>query len=344
MYTVFQKTYRIVALLSLLFVAACGRRSNSNKKTDLNSIANNIAHKTMADDYPKIPGEDLLNDLGSNRLYAELQSRYTQQLMALSAETGRDKAKLILVIMSPEVGKFASNANTFGIPFILQLCSGQGIDCIDITPDLSEWTTVNDPSRAPISGNWSPAGAAMAAKMLESAITKYEDYHNPIAHDAAARPATLGDLLQLKDKEDEEDDKEGKVKPAFRMAINSQGLRMDHNVSAFKTRQRILFLGDSRILTPDLDEQHSITALLQQTFPNKEIINAGCNNYTMEDYLSLYMQKARYTDPDVVIVCTNGGDLLDEYFSQRNRYSRTNKGYKPTILEKRFYDQLVKPN
>lgn len=344
MHTVFHKTYRVAALLSLLFVAACGHSSSNGKKTNLNTIANNIARKTMADDYPKIPGEDLLNDLGSNRLYAELQSRYAQQLMALSAETGRDKAKLIVVVMSPEVGKFASNANTFGIPYILQLCSSQGIDCIDITPDISEWTTVNDPLRAPQSGNWSPAGAAMAAKMLESAITKYEDYHSPIVHDAALRPATLGDLLQLKEKEEEEDDKQGRVRPAFSMGINSQGLRMDHKVSAFKTRQRILFLGDSRILTPYLDDAHTITALLQNSFPGKEIINAGCSNYTMEDYLSLYVDKARYTDPDVVIVCTNGGDVLDEYFSQRNHYSRTDRGYKPSTLEKRFYDQLIKTN
>ena len=64
----------------------------------------------------------------------------------------------------------------------------------------------------------------------------------------------------------------------------------------------------------------------------------------MDDYESLYKEKARYTEPDIVLVCTNGGDILDEYFTQRNHYSRRQKIYPGTDVEKSFYYHLYGDN
>jgi len=162
-----------------MWLSSCGERNDRKTKTsDINELANKIGRKTAMEDYPKIPGEELLQDLGSNRLFGELQSRYSQQMLALHAAVTADNAKFIVVIMGPDVGKFASPSNTYGISFITQFCTNQSIDWIDLTPDISEWTTVNDPNRAPVNGNWSKAGAAMAAKMLAGAVSKYDDYSN----------------------------------------------------------------------------------------------------------------------------------------------------------------------
>lgn len=325
-------------LCGALLLSSCGERNDHKTKTsDINELANKIGRKTAIEDYPKIPGEELLQDLGSNRLFGELQSRYSQQMLALHAAVTADNAKFIVVIMGPDVGKFASPSNTYGISFITQFCTNQSIDWIDLTPDISEWTTVNDPNRAPVNGNWSKAGAAMAAKMLAGAVSKYDDYSNPTSLTSADRPYSFGDLLKP-----EADEQEGK--PKVRMHINDQGLRMGYNITFPKSKQRVLLLGDQKLLTPDLDDDHTITTYLQRAFPDKEFINAGHPNYTIEDYVSLYTDKARYTEPDVVILCTNGGDILDEYFSQRNHFARSGKGYRPTETELNFYKQFTKSN
>lgn len=306
-----------------------------------------IARKTAIEDYPKVPGEDILRGMSANLLYGELQSRYAQQLTALKAAVDEDHAKLMVVVMTPEVGKFATYANTYGIPYIVQICANQGIDCIDITPDISEWTSVNDPARAPVGGGWSRAGATFCAQMLAGVLVKYDDYHNANTFPEEERPETFGDLTAESEQADDAEVKkplqEGE-RSNKKFTVNSQGLRMFHTVTFPKTRQRILFLGDSRILNPFIDDDHTITQQLQMRYPDKEILNAGHASYTMEDYLSLYREKARYAEPDIVIVCTNGGDILDEYFSQRNRYSRDEKVYRPTEQERRFYDQASGKN
>jgi len=334
---------QLLLVCCMFAFAGCGQ--HKGKKTNLNTLANEIGRKSMNEEYPKVPGDDLLQEVVGNRLYGELQNRYTQQLVALKAATDRDNTKLIIVVMTPEVGKFATNANTYGAPFIVQVCSNQGIDCIDITPDISEWTSVNDPKRMPIGGNWSKEGAQFAAQMLEGVVAKYEDFHSTKTFPAAERPSTFGDVKQVNDNEDDDHDKnpqDGVKKQPYRFTVNKQGLRMDHEVTFPKTKQRIVFLGDSRILNPFMDDEYCITWLLQRRFPDKEIVNAGNLSYTMEDYLSLYYEKVRYLEPDVVVVCTNGGDVLDEFFSHRNHYARTGKCYKPTALERQYYRQATK--
>ena len=101
-----------------------------------------------------------------------------------------------------------------------------------------------------------------------------------------------------------------------------------------------MFMGNGQIYCPYLDDKMTPTALLQQKSPGKEFINAGYANYTIEDYLDLYMQKARYAEPDILVLCTSGEDVFSYFFTQRNRYSRIQKLYKPTPVEEEFYKQL----
>eukprot|EP01030_Chromulinospumella_sphaerica_P024517 gene24517-24600_t len=172
--------------------------------------------------------------------------------------------------------------------------------------------------------------------MLAGVLVKYDDYHNATTFAEEERPETFGDLTAESEQVDDVDAKkplqEGE-RTNTKFTVNKQGLRMFHSVAFPKTRQRVLFLGDSRILNPFINDDHTITQQLQMRYPDKEILNAGHASYTMEDYLSLYREKSRYAEPDIVIVCTNGGDILDEYFSQRNRYARSEKVYRPTEQE-----------
>ncbi len=237
--------------------------------------------------------------------------------------------------MTPEVGKFTNAANTYGIPYIIETCTNLGIDCVDFTPDISEWMEA-DSKRVPVESNFTKEGTAFMTGQLSSVVEKYDGYSSPVTH-PGQKPETFGDLTTKED-----DILDGDKNIPYRLTVNSQGLRMNHNLTFPKHKQTILFLGDSRIFNPYVDNEYIITELLQRKYPDKEIINAGNMRYTMEDYYTLYVEKARYTEPDVVIVCTNGGDILDNYFSQRNKYSRSGRSYKPTELEQKFYQQLPK--
>jgi len=321
----------MLALPPLLMAGAC-----SDKKQSLTGMANELAKTSLANDYPRIPTDELVREVNGNSLYAELKDRYSQSLSALKNEAAVDHAKIIVVVMTPEVGKFTSAANTAGIPFILETCTNMGVDFVDFTPDISEWME-SDPKHAPLEGNFTKQGTAFMADLLGSVITKYDEYRSPKIFPAGEKPETFGDLVQKKDEV-----LDGEKNIPYRLTVNAQGLRMNHNITFPKRKQTILFLGDSKIFNPYVDNDDITTELLQKRYPDKEIVNAGNLQYTMEDYYSLYLEKARFVEPDLIVVCTNGGDVLDNFFSQRNRYSRAGKSYKPSPLEKKFYQQMSK--
>jgi hypothetical protein len=104
-------------------------------------------------------------------------------------------------------------------------------------------------------------------------------------------------------------------------------------------KQRIVFAGDSRIFNPFIDDDLTICRRLQAMMPDIEIINGANICGAMDDYTTLYTDKLRYLEPDVLVVCTHGADIVDEFFSHRNRYSRQRKSYKPSKAEKEFYDK-----
>ena len=98
-------------------------------------------------------------------------------------------------------------------------------------------------------------------------------------------------------------------------------------------------MGDSAFFSPFLNDEYTIAAVLQQMFPDAEIMNTAIIGYTIDDYLTLWNEKAKYAEPDMVIVQTNGADITDLYFSQRNVVSRTHKPYYPTPNEEKFYKE-----
>lgn len=321
-------------LLTMGLCAACG--NNSSTKQNINEMANAIGRKTMVEEYPKVPGDELLQEMPGNILYSDLCRRYTQHLTNLKAATDSDHVKLVVLVMTPEVGKFYTVANMYGIPYILQICTNLKIEVKDITPAIAEWSAVNDGRRDPVVGDWSRAGAAYAAQCMAGLIKENMGYKSGLKFKDKDRPAMLGDCVQATDENNAEDGTQT-LRKTWRVSINNQGLRSDKELIFPKTRQRVVLMGDSRILNPYLDNEYTIAYLLQKQFEQVEIINAGYNNYCMDDYQTLYTEKTRYTEPDVLIVCTNGGDITDEYFSHRNRYSRNKKCYKPTDGEVEFY-------
>ena len=93
---------------------------------------------------------------------------------------------------------------------------------------------------------------------------------------------------------------------------------------------------------PFLDNEYMATEILQNKMPDREILNASAWGYTVKDYLDLYKEKAKKSQADVVIVVTNGNDILDYYFSKRNLLGRKNSPTIPTKDELEYYEKYLK--
>ncbi len=292
--------------------------------------------KKVVEDFPKIPHDEILQQMAGNRLYGELQLSYKNTLITLKTETDYDCTKLIVVIMTPEVGRNVTLANTYGIPYILKTCDNLGLDCYDLSTQLAT-KDMAEIALFPEEGIWSKTGAVYIAGLLGDIIEKYNDQRSSKDPSGKPKPALFGDLPP---DINEVQDVEKTTK--FRLKGNSQGFRMDHNLTFPKKKQSILILGDDKIFNQYLENEFIATALLQKRFPDKEIINAGMPHYTIDDFESLYRERARFVEADLVILCTDGGDILDQYFSQRNQFSRQKKIYLPTPTEEDFYDQLYR--
>lgn len=320
--------------LSILLYAAC-----KFKNKNINDIAFKTERNAIINKYPHIPNDDMLLGMNNNALYNELKERYRQSLITLKAETDNDSARLVVVIFSPEVGKELSLSNTYGIPYIIQCCNQIGIDCIDLSAAIAE----KDPSQVaqvPFDGYWSKPGASFVADVIaKNVIEKYKDDKITKTYPLASKIAIFGDLPPRHD-----DIIEGEKDMPYRLKVNAQGLRMDHDLLFPKKKQTLLFLGGTDIFQPYIDNEFISTIILNKKYPDKEIVNAAMENYTLEDDETLYREKARYTHPDVVIVFTNGKDILGYYFSARNKYSRSKQIYMPSEKEITYYREIYKKN
>ncbi len=304
------------------------------KKNDLNEKALISERKSINDRYPKIPTEEILQQNTGAHLYTELQEHYRSSLESFKSIAENDCVKLVVVILTPELGKSQTLANTYGVPFILETCNSLNIDCIDLTPSIVS-NDLNDITLLPEDIHWSKNGSAYIANLLTNIVFKYGNLRNTKTYPDSMRAKGIGDL-PLNDNEV----LGGEMNLPYRLKTNAQGLRMNHNLTFPKKKQTILFLGNSNIYSPYIDNEFIATELLQTRFPDKEILNAGMEKYTIEDELSLYVEKAKYAEPDVVVLCTDGSDLINYFFTQRNHFSRLKKVYNPSATEKAFYSEL----
>ncbi len=330
------KALRYILFFTAIVLALFGGAGCNVKQKTITQLAFKAQKDRIIEDFPKIPHDEILQQISGNRLYGELQEEYKNSLISLKTLTDKDAARLVVVVITPEVGKAATLANNYGIPYIKRTCENVGVDYIDFSNDFTE-VDMTEVMQVTDEGAWSKNGAALVAKMLDTVLMRYHDQESSRKSMSAGRPAIFGDLQPGRD-----EIVDGNNNMPYHVKVNAQGLRMNHDLAFPKTKQTILILSDAKMYSPFLDNDFIATNLLQKKYPDKEIINAAVPNYTMDDYETLYKEKARFTEPDLVIVVTDGSDILDEFFTQRNHYSRTQKLYLPTKVEADFYDQLYR--
>ncbi len=324
-------------ILAISVLNSCGP-DNSHKSTTTAADVATENNKKKIDElnkqYPRIPDDRILENNGSSSaLYAELKGRYKDNLTKLKEDVAATGAQFVVVIITPEAGRQPTLPNVYGIPFIKSTCSQLGIECIDMSPALAT-QDLKVITQTPKDGHWSKKGAIFLASQLAPIIKKHSDAKSTLSYKDAERPETFGDLPP----NDDEVLDGGKNLP-YHLTANGQGCRMSHNLKFPKAKQHILFLGGSQIYSPFLDNEFIATTLLEKQFPNAEMINTGMIASSLDDYVSLFEEKAKYCEPDLVIVQTNGGDITDFFFSNRNHLSRIQKPRLPSPNEAKFYAQ-----
>ncbi len=329
----------VFIIISGFVVAAC-----SGTKEKKAAVEEPGTSKTMdfGDDnpyleqYPRVPEWETFTKNGStaNQVYADLVQRFKKNLSEFKKATDSSGAKLEVVIFTPDAGKGMSKASAHSLPDLKRLLSETGISFTDLTPELGK-RSAKDITQVPKDGHWSKKGAELLAQLFTPIIKKHDADRSPVTY--KERPEVFGDLDASADQVLDG----GKDLP-YHLVTNSQGLRMNYDLGFPKKKQRILFMGDSQMYSPFLDNEFIATHLLQGQFPEKEILNAGVISYSIDDFVTLYRDRLKYSEPDVIVLGLNANDIYEMYFSHRNRFSRTHAQFKPTNDEKALYEYLFK--
>ncbi|MCF8450055.1 MAG: hypothetical protein K9G49_09325 [Taibaiella sp.] len=282
--------------------------------------------------YKETPDERILENNGANSpLYRELKERYKTHLLKLKQQVEATGAKFVVVIISPEVGANISLLTRYGHPYIKTACNEIGAEVYDLSPVIAAQKPEKI-TQVPRDGHWSKDGAIFLANQLEPIIKKYISHKSTVTYTSAERPETFGDLAP-----NTEEILDGGKDLPYKVVANAQGLRMDHDLKFPKTKQHILFLGGSQFYSPFLDNEFISTSVLAKRYPDIEMINAGMWAGCTDDFISLWEEKAKYSEPDVVLLQTNGTDITDLFFTNRNHLSRSKKPYLPSPIEEKYF-------
>ena len=90
----------------------------------------------------------------------------------------------------------------------------------------------------------------------------------------------------------------------FRITINEQGLRADHEYAAEPAEgiTRIAVVGDSTTFGEEVDDQQTLPVYLEQRLPDSEILNFGVHGYGAGQMLLLLEERVFDYRPDLVVV------------------------------------------
>lgn len=276
-------------------------------------------------DAPYLPeGEDLL---------VELKVRYDGAFKELVAETEKTGSPLVALFVPYEDYDSPSPKETMDMcrQFYRELCGKLHVDFLDLTDVFLRFPS-HVTTLLPDDPHLSRFGHGVVARELGAHVqARYKDART--AFSSRRKPRHFGDFKPNENTIDDE------VLP-FSFRTNRQGLRMDYDVSFPKTRQRILVLGDSVTFGPFVENQETYVAVLNRLYPGSEYINAAVSGYTISDELSLFTERARHMEPDLVILQVSVNDIAGMFYALNTLSNRKGEVFEPTDVEMEFVERL----
>lgn len=338
--------FAILPLLILLLVAETGARFMYFETTGKNreSFAlmltyKQIKFKILARRANRIAGglpntENLMDALYSpigKDVLNSFEVEYEDNFKLLKEEADRIGSKLALLYLSTDFSE-NSHGKEASQQFFSQLAKKYGVEFLDTIDALSLYPE-ETVTLLPNDGHLSRFGNKIMAEELSKYIDKYSDYRADFRFDS--KPKRFGDLSP-------NDNSIWQYNPnmPYRVIVNKQGLRMDYDLNFPKEKQRVLVLGDSYTFGPYLDNHDTYPALLDEKYPDKEIINAGISGYTITDEVSLFLERAKYTEPDIIILQVFDNDIPGLFYFKKNEFDRKKQAKKPSKVEIDFLNNL----
>ena len=284
-----------------------------------------------------LPTDELLNAKNplSAKMYKDLKERYKKDFVELIADIKSTGAKPVLCWVTTEIGIAQTPVQMYGKIFIKQLCVENGVEFNELGGPILN--NLRASTFMPKDGHFNKLGAKYICDFADGIISRYKNVNSKVTYSDKERSELFGDgdvsVDEIRDG--------GKGLP-YRLKVNKQGLRMNYDLKFPKKKRRILFIGDSEFFFPFLDNENTAEGQLQTKHPELEILNAANWGYSIDDYLSLWKERAKYSEPDVVLLQSSGTDITDLFFTNRMKFSRHREHLQPTELEKQFYEALTK--
>jgi lysophospholipase L1-like esterase len=254
---------------------------------------------------------------------------YEETFATLVQETEKIQTKLLMLYIPQDNYK---NSRLPNREFYRQVAAKYHVEYIDCTEEFLkypvDWITL-----LPENGHLSRFGNHIVAEHVAPYLEKYSDYRSP--HTFRHHPERFGDLKPHQDRIWNV----MRIMP-YRVITNSQGLRMEYDLMFPKQKQRILVLGDSYTFGPFLANHHCYPNILDSTYPDREIINAGIAGYTITDEVSLFQERAKYAEPDITILQVLENDIEGLFYFVKNQYDREGRTFTPSDKEKALIQHL----
>lgn len=264
-------------------------------------------------------------------LRTALKQEYEDNFQQLLSEVTAVGAKLAVLYLPSDNYKHSFGQNELR-SFYALLAQKYAVPFLDLTDDFFVFDE-EVPMLLPENGHLSRFGNQLVVKKLTALIDQNTDFRALFYFQN--RPKLLGGLspndqsIWLYD-----------FYMPYRVKTNKQGFRMAYDLTFPKQKQRLLFLGDSFTFGPYLANHETYCGLLQKKYPNKEIINAGVAGYTITDELSLFQERAKFAEPDLVFLQVLDNDLFGLFFLKRNEFDRKRQVKEPTPVEIDFLNKV----
>jgi len=252
----------------------------------------------------------------------KFRREYENTFATFVKEANKIRTKVSVLYMPQDNYKQSTLHNR---KFYRELAAKYQVDYIDCTDEFLkypvDWITL-----LPENGHLSRFGNKIVVEKVSEYIDKYTAYRSNFTF--RQRPERLGDLKPNRNRIWSIN-----YGMPYRVIPNAQGFRMNYDLTFPKQKQRVLILGDSYTFGPYLANHYCYPNLLDKKYPDKEIINAGIAGYTITDEVSLFMESAKYVEPDITILQVLENDIPDLFYFERNQFDRKKRTFKPSPEE-----------
>lgn len=276
---------------------------------------------------------DMLFSKNGYELHIDLMKKYEEYFIDLKKQIEKIDVKFALLYIPSDNYNSHTDRKSYR-KYFLDLANKHSVDIID----LSETFYIYDdrlPTLLPENGHLSRFGNILVARSLKDYINNNKYFRSSYRNNKY--PELLGDL-----KPDLNEIWFPNGLMPYKVITNSQGLRMQYNLSFPKEKQRVLLLGDSFTFGPYLSNHNTFAGHLQKELTEIEIINAGVAGYTIKMQLELFMERAKYVDPDFVILQVLDNDIIGLTSYKLNQFCRKNNFYPLTAKEKSLISKYEK--